>query len=366
MAQSHRVTVGVVGLGFGQHVLIPAFQAEERCRVLAVCARRQERAQAVAERLGVPKAYADWRRLVGDPEINAVALAIPPRWQPEIAHAVVAQRKHLFCEKPVALTREAAARLWAEATEAGIAHMVDFEFPEIEAWRRAKTLMDEGRLGRLRHAVVSWHVETAAHRSGARSWKTSPEDGGGALNLFCSHTLYYLEWLLGRIERVSVRLFPSGNDDGLAGDRLVVGCLLLSDGTPVSVSVSNGAFLGTGHRLEVYGEAGSLVLENPTRDYAGGFQLRWGDRAHQALEPIAVQATNEEAAADDGRIAPVKRLVERFATWICEGVPAAPTLAEGYRVQCLLDAARRSHTTGGWVMTGDEAVAGARGSVQGS
>jgi predicted dehydrogenase len=345
---TRKLKVGVVGIGFGQQVIIPAFRADARCEVVALCAKTPERARRVADRLGVPRAHGDWREIVADSEIGAIAVAAPPLVQPAVVMAALARRKHVFCEKPLATSREAAAEMLAAARRSGMAHMVDFEFPEIEVWREAKRILDTGVLGRLRHGVVSWQVETYASRMGLKSWKTSPEEGGGTLNLFVSHIFYYLEWLLGPIERLTARLFALPGSRGEAcGDTVAVLCVEGASGTPVSVSVSSNAFLGTGHRVELYGEEGSLILENPTSDYVSGFRLLHGVRETGRLE--AVHGEYPASPEKDGRVIAVGRLVERFITWAQDGIPSTPTLEDGYRIQCLLDVARRAHTAGAWM-----------------
>ena len=345
---TRRLQVGVVGIGFGQAVLVPAFQAEARCVVKALCASSPERAQAVASRLRIPRAYGDWREAVADPDLDILAIATPPSLQPAIVLAALAQGKHIFCEKPLATTLQDAAETVTAARRAKVAHMVDFQFPAIEEWQRAKSLLDSGSLGSLRHALVSWQVETQVNRLGLDSWKSRREEGGGTLNLFVSHTFHYLEWLLGPIQRLSAHLFFPGHTAARQqGDTLAHLCLLLEDGTPISVSVSSDAVLGSGHRLEIYGDRGALVLENPTKDYARGFRLLHGTRDNGYLELLPVAGV--EPGEGDGRIFAVKHLVERFVNWIQQGIPANPNLEDGYRVQCLLEAANSAHATGSWV-----------------
>ncbi len=343
-----KLRVGVVGIGFGQQILVPAFRADARCEIAALCASTLERARVVAERLEVPKAYGDWQELVADPDTDAIAVAVPPSIQPAIVIAALAHCKHVFCEKPLATTRKAAADMLGAARHSGMAHMVDFEFPEIEAWRRAKTIMESGALGRLRHGVVSWLVETYTNRMGLKSWKASPEDGGGALNLFASHTFHYLEWLIGPIQSLSARLFSCFGSVGQArGDTLAILCLEHAGGIPVSVSVSSNSYLGMGHRVEIYADNGSLVLENTTSDYVSGFRLLHGTRETRALKIIHTESPT--STGTDGRIIATGRLVERFANWARGGAPSAPTLEDGYRVQCLLDAARKGNVEGTWL-----------------
>jgi predicted dehydrogenase len=346
--------IGVVGIGFGQRVHVPAFRSHPRCHVAAICASTAERAARVAGRLGVERCYGDWRDLVADPTIDAVSIATPPVLQPEIAGAAIDAGKPVFCEKPVATSEEAARRLLGAAESRGVAHVVDFELPETREFRRAREIVAGGGIGSLRHAAVSWNVETYAARMGVSSWKTRREDGGGTLLSFASHSFHYIEWLLGPIRSVFATLFPREPD--APGDVASVLCLVLESGAPVSVSISSDAFLGTGHRLELYGDEGTLVLDNPTSDYARGFRLDYATRGAGRLETICAPIADERPE-HDGRIELVGRLVERFVDWVDGGRPCAPSLREGARVQTLLRAAERASALGSWI----DAAAAPRG-----
>ena len=60
-------SVGVIGIGFGRQVHVPAFGQDSRCVVRAICASNLERARKAASELGIEKAIGDWRELVADP-----------------------------------------------------------------------------------------------------------------------------------------------------------------------------------------------------------------------------------------------------------------------------------------------------------
>ncbi|MEI8192023.1 MAG: Gfo/Idh/MocA family oxidoreductase, partial [candidate division NC10 bacterium] len=288
----------------------------------------------------------DWRRLVEDPGLDAIAVAVPPQLQPEIVLAALRRGKHVFCEKPLAAELQSARELALAARKAGVANMVDFELPALPAWRRLKGLLEGGALGRLRHAVVSWQVETWASRRAQESWKNDPARGGGVLNGFCSHLFYNVEWLLGPVDGLWARLFDTKGPARGRSDTLASLCLRLASGAPVCASVCSSAPSGTGHRWELYGDRGCFVLENPTRDYARGFRL--SRRTGSAIRPASAPL-RDRSKGPGGRPAAGRELVRAFLKWIRSGVPAAPTLDHGYRVQCLLDAARRSDASGRWV-----------------
>jgi predicted dehydrogenase len=130
-----------------------------------------------------------------------------------------------------------------------------------------------------------------------------------------------------------------------------------ASGAGGSLQVSGGSFLGSGHRIELYGEDGTLVLSNPTADYFRGFQLTFARQGDGALKPIATDDADEEPFSDS-RSAPVRRLVRRLIDACERSYCPSPSVAEGYRVQCLIDAARRAHLTGRWI---DVAPPGGRG-----
>src|SRR5438093_13706136 len=137
------VSIGVIGLGFGQQVHVPAFRAAGGV-VAAICGRQRERAQTAARELRIPKAYGDWRELIADPEIKAISVAVPPSAQAAIVPVAVQAGKHVLFEKPLATSGEQARQLYAEANKAGVVHAMAFLFPEIEAWRKTRELLNNG------------------------------------------------------------------------------------------------------------------------------------------------------------------------------------------------------------------------------
>ena len=350
MSKSDRkIGVGIVGIGFGQQVHLPAFRSHPSCKVVAICASSHARALRTSARHNIAKSYGDWRELVQDADVDVVSIATPPFIQPEIAIEALSQGKAVFCEKPLALSKTAALDMLAAAERVSLANMVDFELVEIEAFHRAKAVLDRGDIGQLRHIAVSWNVETYVNRMGLHSWKSCAEKGGGVLNSFVSHTFYYLEWFVGRIQRLTASL-SSAMGDCEMGDTLAVLCLEFESGIPASLSISSHACLGTGHRVEFYGDAGALVLDNTTTDYAAGWRVQHGTRAANSLQ-VLHEDDRSSVNGSDGRVVAAACLVERFVEWIATGVRSSPSFVDGLRVQDLLEAARKSHDLGCWIDT---------------
>jgi predicted dehydrogenase len=338
-----EVRVGIVGCNYGRGVLLPAFRADARAKVVALAGTDATRAAELARADNVAKGYGDWRALIEDRQVDAVAIATPPALQSEIACAALALGKPVFAEKPMADTLEGARAMLRAADKSRLPTMIDLDFHQIASWQRAKTLLDDGAIGRLRHIAVHWHVENYSTRMRLRNWKTLSGGGGGVLGNFVSHCLHYLEWFGGPVARLSARLAGLPGDEDLQTTAAMA--FGFAGGHMASLSMSCASYLGSGHRVELYGEDGTLVLSNAGSDYMRGFELWYGKRPAAALERVAVEDPADARYAD-GRIAPVSRLAKIFIDAIAGGGAAEPDFAAGYRVQQLIAAAQRSDREG--------------------
>ena len=167
-------------------------------------------------------------------------------------------------------------------------------------------------------------MESRALQLRMRNWKTVGDDGGGVLGNFISHCFHYLEWFCGPIAGLSARI--SGLPDDAELETTVAMAMQFKAGPLVSLSMSCASYLGIGHRIEFFGEDGTLVLHNPGADYMRGFELFHAKRPAAALERIAV-IDPVDAQFPDGRIAPVSRLAKNFSTRskaAARATPASP------------------------------------------
>src|SRR5581483_6186572 len=297
--------------------------------------------------LGIERAYGDWRRLVEDTAVDAVVVATPPAAQPQIILGALRSRKAVFAEKPLAASVDDVHEMANRAGSSSLANMVDFNFSGITAFSLAREMLHKDAIGPIRHVVVNWQTESYTNRARLESWKSSAQLGGGALSNFVSHSLHYLEWFVGPIATLSARLFRM-IDDPRPADTSVSMAMEFCSGAAGMLNMSAAAFPGSGHRIEFYGEDGSVVLENPTRDYMRGFHVSHCRRPATEMALVEVDDPEEERW-EDGRILPLSRLAKNFFDWIELGTPARPDFRDGLRVQELIAAAQRSHQSGSWV-----------------
>jgi myo-inositol 2-dehydrogenase / D-chiro-inositol 1-dehydrogenase len=143
-------TVGVALVGAGR---MGAFHAETLARRLpgarlaAVADAAPGAAERLAGALGADRAYTDAAQLWDDPAVDAVVIASPARSHADLVVAAAAAGRHVFCEKPMAVTLPDADRAIDAARSAGVVLQVGFNRRFATDWRAARALLDAGTLG---------------------------------------------------------------------------------------------------------------------------------------------------------------------------------------------------------------------------
>jgi len=336
LVESSPLRIGLIGLGYARYILLPLFQRHPDCHVIALCGSSLEKTEKVASEYKIENAYDNWRTMIEMQKPDLLAIAVPPGVQSNILNESVTRGIPCFCEKPLTADLAEAEKIVESAGPIADLCAVDFIFPELPVWKQARDVVRSGSIGKLRYASINWHVQTYASRSGRHSWKLDRKKGGGVLNNFVSHILYYVEWMLGEIVSVACLLdeFSEGQDI-----RATVK-LVLAGGASVTIHVSQDACAGSGHRVEVDGDKGRVSLHNPSSDYAKGFSGIWTDASGNEKTLGFVGGFEGEA---DGRMIASGMIIDRWLVCVRQGAVMVPNIRHGLRVQYLLNCLERSH-----------------------
>lgn len=262
--------------------------------------------------------------------MDAVAIATPPLFQPAIALAALSEGKHVFAEKPLAATLADAETLVRAAEESKLANVVDFLFPELTVFAKAKELIGQGCIGTPLHIKADWIFWSHDHRTQSTTWRTDSHAGGGALSHFGSHMIYYLLWFFGPIVSVTSRVTKPA-DYRHSGDTLAALMLSFENGTSGTMTVSSASPTTPRHTVEILGTDGSLMLSN-TSGSPVSFTLQHKDGVMSEPEQSGV----------DCRVPAVSRIVHRFIDWILTGNPTKPSFSDGLAVQRVIQSAEHS------------------------
>ena len=205
-----EIGVGIIGTGFmGEcHALAftsvtPLFQPKLRPRLAVVADVNAAAAERARDRFGFGRATADWRELVSDPAVGLVSITAPNILHKEMALAAIAAGKHVYCEKPLALTAGDARELTLAAEARGVRTLVGYNYLCVPAIRHIKKLLDDGELGRLTYLRCAFEEDYMADPAVPFSWRCErARAGSGALGDLGSHAISLARYLAGPIAEV--------------------------------------------------------------------------------------------------------------------------------------------------------------------
>ncbi len=191
----NKLGIGLVGAGgFGEFCLA-AFGEMDEVRIAAIADIDRSRAETLAARYG-SAGYADYEALLADPNVDIVALNTPPYLHAPQGLAALGAKKHLFCEKPLALTIEDGEALIGAAKANGVLLTVDYVMRYNPFWASAAALRRAGVLGALRH------MDLANHANGlslpATHWFWDVAKSGG---IWIEHGVHFFDafsWVSGQ------------------------------------------------------------------------------------------------------------------------------------------------------------------------
>jgi predicted dehydrogenase len=141
------IGVGIIGYGYWGPNLVRNFFETPGCRVVSVSDLHPDRLAKVRARYPTIDTTADYRNLIQDPRIDAVAVATPVSTHFDLGMQVLRTGKHLLIEKPMTADVDQAQRLVDEAERRGCILAVDHTFVYTSAVRKMRELVSSGELG---------------------------------------------------------------------------------------------------------------------------------------------------------------------------------------------------------------------------
>jgi predicted dehydrogenase len=238
-----QLNIGLVGYGFMGRAHSNAFLQAPRFFTLpykpvlkAISARNPDRAKTFAANWGYESVEKDWRALVERPDIDLIDIASPNDTHAEIAIAAARAGKIVLCEKPLGRNGDEAKRMVDAVESAGVPNMVWYNYRRVPAVTMIKSLVDEGRLGRVFHYrakfLQDWTISQELPQGGEGLWRLDAAvAGSGVTGDLLAHCIDTAMWLNGPIaevtamtetfikerkHNVSGRVEPVGIDDASA------------------------------------------------------------------------------------------------------------------------------------------------------
>lgn len=256
-----KVVWGVLSTAkIGWEKVIPAMQKGDCCDIRAIASRSLEKGRAMADKLGIEKAYGSYEELIADPEIEAIYNPLPNDQHVPLTLLAARAGKHVLCEKPIALTATQAAQLREVSDKVHImeAFMVRFH-PQ---WLQVRERVRNGELGDLR--VIQAYF--AYFNRDVNNIRNNVDIGGGALYDIGCYPIVTGRFLFG-CEPVRVMSLVDRDPD-FKTDRTVSAMLDFGSGRHLNFTVSTQSVVY--QRVQVCGTKRRIEIQIPFNAPLGG------------------------------------------------------------------------------------------------
>jgi myo-inositol 2-dehydrogenase/D-chiro-inositol 1-dehydrogenase len=192
------IATGIIGTGGRGTADLQAVL--EHGKVAAVCDVKADRMKAAAEIAArdTPPQYADYRRVLERKDIDAVVIATPPHLHAEMAVAALQAGKHVYCEKPVAITPSSVAQVVKAVKASGKVFIAGQQLRSYKRLGTAVARIRAGAIGDVLMIKAQRHSESdLSHTGTSADWFFDVEKSGGYLIEMSVHNLDLCNWAIG-------------------------------------------------------------------------------------------------------------------------------------------------------------------------
>jgi len=352
-----KIGIGIIGTGFGRRVQIPAFAVCDSAEVVSVASASIENARAAAEEFRIGHSTDDWKETVSRDDVDLVCITTPPKLHREMTLFALERGKHILCEKPMAMNVEEAEEMTSAAKGVQVLALIDHELRFQPGRQKAYSLLREGAIGKIRHAKYNFRAPHRGDPNLPWNWWSDIDQGGGSLGAVNSHIIDSFNWFLGAEissvicqlqSHVKKRPLPDGGFRDVTTDDEANMILRFNDGPLTDdatglVSVSMTEQPNYKNYIEFFGTEGAIKVEHRGDAYIA----EAGEEDWQEIEvELGIPLPN---VADTGFSRGFMDFAPKIVEAIIQGkteIEYAATFNDGVAVQKVLDAARKSNSSG--------------------
>lgn len=363
------MNIGLIGFGsmgkthaYAVHNLNYFFGDGISARIAGVCTSHRETSEKAAREYGFDVAVTDEDELIYSPDIDIIDICTPNILHFETAKNAVLAGKHVYCEKPLAVTPEQADMLASLAAEKGVTAQVVFNNRFMLGVMRAKEIISGGLIGNVISFRCEYLHSSCTDLSRNAGWKQDRDIcGGGVLFDLGSHAIDLIRYLCGGFSKVSgkaqiahpLRRGIDGREWRTNADEAFYLTAELECGAVGTIEANKLAF-GTNDDLsfEIYGDAGAVRFSLMQPNYIGFYDGRkpggdlGGERGFTMIECVgrypAPCGIFPGVKAPTGWLMGHVGSMHAFLSSVRDGKPAAPSFTDGAAVQHIMECAQRS------------------------
>lgn len=201
---SKKINWGILGCAAIAKVrVIPGLLQADNANLYAVASRGSKKADEFKELFPVEKVYDNYEALLEDGNVDAVYIPLPNSMHCEWVEKAAKAKKHILCEKPLALNVEEAKRMYEICGAEGVILMEAFAYRHAPLIQKVKEVIDEGAIGKVKY-LESHLTDVLTDMGNIRMNKNL---GGGSFYDMACYNISAISYLLGFKEPVRVKAF---------------------------------------------------------------------------------------------------------------------------------------------------------------
>jgi predicted dehydrogenase len=339
------VNIAMLGSGFVAEFYMQGLANVNGQQVVVNYSRSSRRAREFAARWSIPESSTDRDAVIARDDIDLFVIALPNEEHLPVAEALAGARRNQVCTKPLGRNRTEAKAMWKAARKSGKLH----GYAETEVFApavvKARETIERGGVGR-----VIW-VRSRESHSGPHSphfWDIE-KTGGGAMNDLACHCVEAARYFFGKQDQVVEAMawggtFVHGKKTKGEDNALLV--LQFEGGGIAHCELSWTTKGGLDLRNEVHGSDGSIFTDvtrgaplSTFTSRAAGYVIEKADIDFGWTRPLPEEAFAYGYQAE----------MRHFVECVREGAEPRETYADGYAVNCILDAGYESMRKRKWV-----------------
>lgn len=338
------VTLGIIGCGRAtQELHLPSLRHVPGIRVVAIADTDASRLEATGGRFGIPRRFTEVQALLDADGIDAVAVCVPVAGHAETALRALTADKHVFVEKPLAVTLRDGEQLLQSAQASRRISALGFNFRCHRLVLKAREVIASGALGQIHQVVTTWG-SAMQHEADMPAWRRRRATGGGALFEIGIHHIDACAFLLDD-PIAEVQLLSRSNDCEDESASLLArthgGVLISSAFSQVTAPANSVCVLGDRGRLSF------SLYQADSFECISRFDPQYGMR--KRLQSIKRWGEFPEvmrvARAGGDYLLSYREEWRRFAEAVHGGRPPASSFADGLTALRVVHAAVESATT---------------------
>ncbi len=369
---SNTIGIGLVGTRFMGRAHSNAYRNVDQFFDLpaspvlqAACGRDEARLTQFARKFGWQHTTTDYEQLVTRPDIDLVDISTSNDTHLEIALAAAKAGKHILCEKPIARNVAEAQQMYDATQATGVTTMMVFNYRFLPALALAKQMIDEGKLGTIRHFNAVYYQDWLVDEDFPITWRHSVEQSGsGAHGDMNAHIIDLARHLVGEFAAVTGEQNVFVKERPMQGTSQT-GIVTADDATTFLARFDNGAVgsfcatrMASGRknflRLEIFGSQGSLNFNLERLNELEYYDVSEPDTTRGFKTILVTEVTHPYMDAwwppghTIGWEHTFVHLVAQLLTSIAQGEPVRPNFYDGLQCQRVLDAVTTSAQIGQW------------------